>query len=437
MSAHDARAFRFRRLLTAVAQTVWFRLLVAAVLLAWHLATVLSFAEERFDAPFNRAPDSPPVFSQPAVEWVTVNWDRLVVSRWDSAHYISLLLRGYSQCPPSDLRDASPGFLHCNFNFYPGYPALTWVINHALRMPADYALLTVSLVASFLFLFLWTDRMMVRSLGVGTTYASLLAFNAFPTAFTLVTVQTEPCALLFTLAAFLALARRRWLLGAIFAGAASAMRLNAAATSVAMALAIGVELWQRPPKRWPGFVVPAISMVVSGWGALAIMGYHWLRYHDPLLYVHAHAETYGHTVSLLAVFDPKPEWLLRSIDHPLHEGVICLLAIIWFLLGRKAAMSGFTTSERVFWYTLAAVSVGVTVTGSISIALAGMNRYLLLVLPLFFAMGAVLKRRRLLFAVWLLASFWLYRQADLCDYIGGVGDGRLSICHVGHWAGRW
>jgi len=358
------------RWLRALAQTIGFRLAVAALLLGAHLITYLSFARERFDVPINKAPDAPPVFVAPAIEQVTATWDRLVFSRWDSAHYISLLERGYSQCPPQDLRDASPGFMHCNFNFYPGYPALTWVINRALHLPADYALWAVSLVASFVFLFLWTDRKMVRALGVGTVYASLIAFNVFPTGFTLVTLQTEPCALVFTLAAFLCLARQRWLLGAVFAGAASAMRLNAAAVSVAMAAAIATELWMSPPKRWTDWATGLVSMVVSGWGVLAITGYHWLRYHDPLLYVHAHAETYGHTTSLMSVFDPKPEWLLRSIDHPLHEGVVCLLALIWFLLGRKAAMGGFTTPERVFWYTLSLLCVGVTVVGSISLGLS-------------------------------------------------------------------
>src|SRR5438046_1364861 len=108
------RALRLAHLLPMMAQTTWFRLIVAATFLALHLTTVLAFAQERFDAPFNRAPESPPVFTQPAIEQVTATWDRLVLSRWDSAHYISLLLRGYSQCPSQDLRDASPGFMHCN-----------------------------------------------------------------------------------------------------------------------------------------------------------------------------------------------------------------------------------------------------------------------------------------------------------------------------------
>jgi hypothetical protein len=437
MISEAAGGFAKGRWLAALSQTIGFRLLVAAALLAAHFWTFLGFARERFDAPFNKAPGNPPVFVSPGIEQVTATWDRLVFSRWDSAHYISLLERGYSQCPTQDLRDASPGFMHCNFNFYPGYPAFTWLINRALHLPADYALLLVSLVSSFVFLFLWTDRMMVRALGVGTVYASLIAFNVFPTGFTLVTLQTEPLCLVFTLAAFLALARGRWLLGAIFAGTASAMRLNAAAVSVAMALAIAVALWKSPPKRWTGFIVPAISMVVSGWGVLAITGYHWLRYKDPLLYVHAHAETYGHTTSLLAVFDPKPEWLLRSIDHPLHEGVVCLLALVFFLLGRREAMGGFTLVERVFWYTLSLLCVGVTVVGSISLGLSGMNRYLLLVFPVFFAIGVVIKKRPALFVVWVLVSFWQYRQGDLCDYIGGVGDARFPKCNVGQWMGHW
>jgi hypothetical protein len=430
------KAERMQRL-SSLARSGAFRLAISILILGAHLFIVSSFARERFGLPMNRDPGNPPHFVEPSVEWYTSTWDRLAVSRWDSCHYISLLERGYSQCPPQDMRHAAVGQARCNLNFYPGYPALTWLVNLVLRLPSDYALFAVSIAASLLFLFLWTDRIIVDALGVGGAYASLLAFNAFTTAFALVTPQTEPCTLLFTLGAFLAFARRRLLLAAILAGAASAMRISGAATGIALGLAILCQLFLERPQRKRDWVVPALSAVLSVWGVVAIMGYHWYRFRDPLLYVHAHAQTYAHSGSFASLIDPQTEWLLRSVDHPLHEGVVLAFATVWFLLGRKQAMSGFSVPERVFWYTLTVVGVLISVLGTIELGLSGMNRYLLLILPLFFAMGSFLKSRPGLFAVWIVISFWHYRQADLCDYLGGVGEGRFSRCHVPQWVGHW
>jgi hypothetical protein len=170
---------------------------------------------------------------------------------------------------------------------------------------------------------------------------------------------------------------------------------------------------------------------------MVMMGYHYWRFRDPLLYVHSHAQTYGHTGSFAALLDPKTEWLLRSMDHPLHEGVVFAFSIVWFLLGHRRAMAGFSVTERVFWYALTVLGVGISVMGTIELGLPGLNRYLLLIFPLFFAMGTFMKSRPLLFAFWIFVSFWHYRQVDLCDYIGGLGEQRFVKCHVPQWVGHW
>ncbi|HKQ72073.1 MAG TPA: hypothetical protein VJT73_22165 [Polyangiaceae bacterium] len=421
--------------MTLVAQRLPFRLAVAAAFVLAHFGVVMSFAFNRYGLPFNLNPQHPPAFIEPT-EPAANHWDRLAVSRWDSAHYISLVLRGYSQCPKQD-EPRLPAVGQCNLNFYPGYPALGWIASSVTHLPADYALLALSIVASFALLFLWTDRVMVERLGVATTYASLLAFNAFPTAFALVTLQTEPCALAFTLGAFLAFARRRLWLAALLAGAASGMRVSGAATSVALGLAILWQLYIDSPKSWSRWISPLLASVASAWGLIFIMGYHYWRYRDPLLYVHAHAQTYAHSASLSALFNPDTRWLLRSVDHPLHEGVVLTFSLMWFLLGRKQAMAGFTAPERVFWYALSAIGVFISVLGTIDLGLTGMNRYLLLIFPVFFAIGGFLRRRPLVFAIWLVVSFWHYRNVDLCDYLGGVGDGRFPRCYVNQWVGHW
>ena len=418
------------RAIARIAQRVPFRLAVAVLFLALHFYVVLSFASDRFGVPWNRSPDAPPVYVSPADEWVPRNWDRLAVARWDSAHYISLALRGYSQCPPQrlSLNDLAVKPLHCNLNFYPGYPALGALVMRVTHLPADYALLGLSVVASLVLLFLWTDPIVVRALGVGGAYASLLAFNFHTTGFSLVTIQTEPCAMVFSFGAFLAFCRRRLLLAGALAGAATAMRITAAAIGAAVALAIVTMLLVERPARVREWIVGALAAALSVWGLAMIMGYHWLRYGDPLLYEHAHAVSYGHTGSLASLLDPKTGWLLKSMCGPMNEGVVFSFVTLLFLLGHREAMRRFDLPQQVLQYGVMVLGTGLALVGSIELSLAGMNRYIQLFFPLFFAMGALFKDKLVVFAFWLAISQWHYRQADLCDYLQNVGGWRMGKC---------
>jgi hypothetical protein len=140
---------------------------------------------------------------------------------------------------------------------------------------------------------------------------------------------------------------------------------------------------------------------------------------------------------VLSLLFPKPEWILRSIDHPLHEGVILLFVTLTFILGHRRALSGFPPHEQVFWYALTASGMGVALLGSVELAFAGLNRYTLLAFPVFFSIAAVFRTKKLALAVWLMASSWHYWHVDMCDFAGNVGDHRLPYCHVPQWQRRW
>src|ERR1700685_4485988 len=106
------------RRLALAAQGSAFRAAIATLCLLAQLWLMTSFARDRYGIPFNTSPGAPPSFVHPGAEQIASHWNRLVVSRWDSSHYISLVLRGYSQCPRQDvLKTGIPGF--CNLNFYP------------------------------------------------------------------------------------------------------------------------------------------------------------------------------------------------------------------------------------------------------------------------------------------------------------------------------
>jgi hypothetical protein len=427
-----AAVARIRSWLAAHATTVPFRLAVALGLLGLQLAVAIH-SGQRFNAKFNAAPGSPPHFQNPASDWAPRNWDRLIVSRWDSGNYIELGLRGYQYCPPPGptLPVHAPG---CNLAFYPTYGLVGRYVAKGTGLPIDFALWGISLVSSFLFLFLWTGKDLTSRLGVAETYLALLFFNAYTTGYCLVMVQTEPLTLVLALGAFVAFARRHRPLGAALAGAASGVRITGIAIGFAFAAGLWVELLrQRPRSLWP-WLRAALLTLLAVWGQLALMAYHAHRFGDPLTYIHAHGILFHHEhVGLGALLPPDPDRIEQSIDFPLHEGLWLAAALLWFVQGHREALRRFPQGEQAFWYVSYFATVGIATVGMMPVALAGMSRYLLLALPMFFAMAAVMRPRPLLALVWLSMTAWHYWNIDICTYTGGMGDHVLAVCHTAHW----
>ncbi len=270
---------RIRSWLAARATTMPFRLVVALGLLGLQLAVAVH-SGQRFKAKFNAAPGSPPHFQNPASDWAPTNWDRLIVSRWDSGNYIELGLRGYKYCPPRGptLPVKAPG---CNLAFYPTYGLLGRYVGKVTGLPIDFAMWGISLASAFLFLFLWTGKELTSRMGVAETYLALLFFNAYTTGYCLVMVQTEPLTLVLALGAFVAFARRHLLLCAALAGAASALRITGIAVGFAFAAGLLLELLrERPRAIWP-WLRAALLAIVGVWGQLVLMAYFAHRFGDP------------------------------------------------------------------------------------------------------------------------------------------------------------
>src|SRR5262249_50510300 len=127
-------------------------------------------------------------------------------------------------------------------------------------------------------LFLWTGDALVRRLGLGETYLALLLLNVFTSGFTLVTPLTEPLTLALTLGAFVAFTRNRWVLAAVLAGAASGVRITGVGVGAACAAALAVDAWQNRPPTAAAWARRAGTIVLSGWGMLALMAYHYHRF---------------------------------------------------------------------------------------------------------------------------------------------------------------
>jgi hypothetical protein len=425
---------RLAEWLAARATTIPFRLLVAASLLALQVAVTIHSGDRFGIKRFNSAPDDPPHFRHPATDWDPTHWDRLVVSRWDSGNYIALGLRGYQYCPPRGptLPVRAPG---CNLAFYPTYGLIGRYVGRLTGLAIDYALFAVSLLSSFLFLYLWTGKELTSVLGVVPTYLALLCFNAYTTGYCLATVQTEPLTLVLAMGAYVAFVRRHRWLGAALAGATSGIRITGVAIGLAFAAGLLVELLRERPRRaWPWIRV-AVLAAVCVWGELALMAYHAHRFGDPLTYIHAHGQLFHHERTGLGVlFPPDPDMITASIEWPLHEGLWLVAALLWFALGHREALRRFPLPEQAFWYVTYLATVGIATIGMVPLALAGMSRYLLLALPMFFAMAVTMRRRPILALVWIGISVWHYWNIDICTYTGGMGDHTLTVCHSPWWA---
>jgi hypothetical protein len=418
-------------------QGVPFRVALAVVCLGGHLGAVTMLGQARFGAPFNAAPGRPPAFAHPR-DLAPQRWDRLVVGRWDTGSYVGIALRGYDECPSNSLRgaDLPPMLVYCAVHFYPGYPLLGRIVSLGGRIPIDYALFIVSLVASFIFLFLWTGPTLVQRLGLWPTYLSFVALNLFTTGFLLVTIQTEPVALALTFGAFLSLARRRTLTGALLAGAATAIRITALATGGAFAAAlVALTIVERPTGN-AAWARRALEVALSGWGIVTLFVYYGARFGDPFIYMHAHEQSFHHQGSVLQLLAPPVNLVMLALSHPLHEGMWLVGALLWFTLGHRKTLGRFPLPEQVFLYGLFTLTIGIAGYGSVGLAFVGMTRYLLLALPLFMIIGVLTARRPATLALWLLVSTWHYWEADLCIYSGGPGRHTLEQCNQQFWIGR-
>ncbi len=414
----------------AVLQHPAFRALAAIVVLVVHVALIAKVGRERFDYEFNAKPDLAPRFDDAKEQHYPWDWDRLVVSRWDAQHYQALGLRGYKYCqrkgalrPGENYDDGK----NCELDFFPAYGWIGGAVHRTLKIPIDYAMFGVSLVASFAFLVMWTSRTMVRQLGLGRVWLSLLLFNAFSTGFTLVTVQTEPLVLALTMGAVLSIQRRWLFLGAVLAGACSAIRISGVTVGFAYCGALLVLTWKERPA--PLEIARRVLLcAVSGGGVMGMMAYWKWRFDDPYIYQHAHERAFHHTASFYYLFFPDGRLLMQSIWAEPNEGILLGIGVLFLALGWKGAMRRFDDDARGFFGFLVFTVFAITLYGNSSLAFGGMSRYLITILPVFFCAAEVFRKHRVALLLWLFMSGAHYYNGSACFYVGQRHPQRIEKC---------
>jgi len=194
-----------------------------------------------------------------------------VLNGWDSHWYVDIAHFGYVQHLPTARGDAS----QANLGFFP-LTALVDRAAHALTgldyvVAGSLAVTVVGLFAAVAFWWLLRSQFDASGADRGT---ALMVFS--PAAFVLSYVYSEAFIVLFTSCVLLALAKRRWILAGICAGACTACDPVASAILIPCAIAAYGAI--RHDRDWKALFAPLLAPI----GVATFFIYLWVHVGTPL-----------------------------------------------------------------------------------------------------------------------------------------------------------
>jgi hypothetical protein len=268
--------------------------------------------------------------------------------------------------------------------------------------------------------YLWTSRTIVDRVGRFEAYATLVAFNIYPSAFHLVAPYTESATLALALGGFLCMANGRWIVAGLLVGASTGLRGSAVAWGLALGAAALVAAWQRRKAADRQWWRPLVAAPLAGWGVITQFVVLQIAVGDWRGYLRAR-EMFGDDRDYSRLFDA--EFYLRGFTAQHMDSVMLIGGLALVAIAARDVLRRFKPHEAVF--LVVASLVGVVLAVATLHEYWGLNRYLLLCPLLFLCAGAIARRHVALFALWLVLCAFIYWNVELCSYIS---HGRPDIC---------
>lgn len=316
--------------------------------------------------------DQTTIFQRLYLNWITL---------WDSGHYLKIALRGY-QYPEQA--------------FFPFWPWLLKTLS--LRRISIYKIdFFLSIFLSLLALILFYG-LAVKLLGKGWAKRALVFFVSFPTSFFLLAGYTESLFLCLTLASFILLERRHYLLSGLLTAPTTMTRFIGVATAVSY---FGLKI------SWPKKIT---LFLITLSGLFLFMFYLKFTFNDPLLFLRAQKESSARYQSLsLSSF---PLWSLIEYPLRIYPGAQNLAFDFYFLdWAASLVFIGLLfpvykkLSFNYFIYALLIILIPLS-----SGKFESLQRYVLPAFPCFFVFPTLFKSKFVFFGtclVLLLVQFWL------------------------------
>lgn len=405
-----------------------FRIAIAALLASLHIFAFWRAGHDRLNLDFNSHPDHAPYYSNPDAPALTQGprqphfWSRLVLSRFDSQHYIATAVRGLTACPTDGDKATDIQYLQCGLGWLPAYGAVGGVVARITTLPDDYALVVLSVLFTILVNVMWTSTAIVERIGKMEAYAALIAFNAFPPAMHMVTPYTEAATVACVLGGFLFITQQRWFLAAIAVGASTALRPHAVAYTFAFGFAALVATHRRRREGVKQWWRPLAACALAGWGQLVTMISLQVAVGDAWAFFRAR-KAFGdsHPASRLI----QGASYISSLGGQNMDGVVWFGLIAIALLVYREVLKKCRADETTF------LVAGGVITAAFAMMAPlltwGTARYMMLCLLPFLCLGKLARRYPILYALWIVLCVAIYWNVELCNYLT-QGDPRVCPC---------
>lgn len=334
-------------------------------------------------------------------------------NQWDSYHYVAIATRGYYDVQPTA--------------FFPLYPILIHLL--ILVIGASHAVVAALFVANLGTLGAFIGVALLAANESDTSdsaWRTLRVFIAYPLALFLAAAYTEGIFVAFVAGSLLAARRGSWRWAALFALLAGLTRPTGLALVLPLAWEYGRQhgWWHAAWETWRAggwrkVVRPSVlaeaTMVVGAVPAaiVAYMLFCWVRFGDPLIFLHAEQIYWGHT--------NVPPWqtLWLSFSHirhtPLFSGrearlFMDFVPLATFMLLAFIGIPRLPVMFTLYTFGILYLSIA-TPRLEFDDVLISVGRYLIAAVPVFLLLGRWIERRPWLDA--LLITLGLLVQAVL------------------------
>lgn len=316
--------------------------------------------------------------------------------RWDSMWYESIV-NSHPRFVPAYLSNA---------NFFPFYSWVSWLLSLPLRafLSAESAFYIAALVVSsgaFLLGLIAVYRLAASLAGKDVATRTVWLMVLFPFSFFMTAVYAD--ALYFCLASwslYFAYAKR-W-------PAACALAAMAAMTRIpgfALFPALGLEYLRQNDFKVASLRREARSLAILAVAPVVLGTYYFMRYGDPVAFLHARQEGWERAVGFAAFARDFNYFFSGSIFA--YGGVADFLKEFeptrtmlgyWYLLLLPVTVALTLYAARTLGVGLSAWALG-SIVMSLPNGLDGVGRFTAVLFPVFIALAIVLRRRAAFFAV--------------------------------------
>ncbi|HLH62254.1 MAG TPA: mannosyltransferase family protein [Ktedonobacteraceae bacterium] len=303
-----------------------------------------------------------------------VSWNR-----WDTSQFTHIAAYGY---------DAS-----YRMAFFPLFPLLERILAVVVRDPFIAGLLISNLATLSMFMVFY--RLVVEDFGGVRAWHSVLYLAIFPTAFFFAAAYNESLFIFFSILSFYYMRKGRWWLAGLAALFASLTR----SIAICLLIPFAYEYMRQRDFQWRriGFSVMSGIGIIGGILLFCLYGY--LKFHDPLAFMHAQKVWHRQLTFPWVVFQVA----YRNIrTHPILSftsihTVMDLSAILFILLMLVLSFWGPWKFAREQWsyafYACALYLFVILTPEAASAALSSLSRFMLEIFPAFITVAAPGKRR--------------------------------------------